>query len=242
MATEPTRDRQQGSNPSGMGAENMGETGHAVSSGSAQQSAGLQSGGQQSGGTQQGSAQQGRAQQGSVRYGGQQESRQASSGTQMGTLLRPNSALSLWNRNPFAVMQRMTEEMDRLFGSFLRSSPFAPGRERAAGPALWSPQIDVMEQNNELVVCIDLPGVRKEDVRVEVSDGMLNIEGQRSEETQSERQGYRRTERSYGAFSRAIPLPEGIDAGNAKATMKDGVLRIAFTTPPRQQGRQLEIQ
>jgi HSP20 family protein len=234
MATEPTRDRQQGSNPSGMGAENMGETGRNVSAGSsgAQQSAGMQSGAQQGAGTQQGSA----------RYGGQQEARQGPSGSQMGSLMRPGSALSLWNRNPFAVMQQMTEEMDRLFGSFLRASPFAPGRERSTGPALWSPQVDVMEQNNELVVCIDLPGVRKEDVRVEVSDGMLSIEGQRSEETQSERQGYRRTERSYGAFSRAIPLPEGIDAGNAKANMKDGVLRIAFPMPPRQQGRQLEIQ
>jgi len=146
----------------------------------------------------------------------------------------------LSSASPFgSIFQRWNDEMDRFF------SDFGLGRNRLAGAqgALWSPQVEVFQRGNELIVRAELPGLSKDDVKVEINDNVLTIQGERKQEHEEEREGWYRNERSYGSFYRAIPLPEGTIGDSAKASFKNGVLEITLQAPPQEvsRGRRLEI-
>jgi HSP20 family protein len=146
--------------------------------------------------------------------------------------------------SPFSLMRRLTEEMGQLF------EDFGAGRElqrrgggAEVGPVLWSPQVEMFERDGQLVVRADLPGVNKDDVRVELTDDALIIEGEREQKQEENRAGFYRSERIYGHFFREIPLPEGVDTENARVTFNNGVLEISMPAPQQQQrSRQLEIE
>ncbi len=93
------------------------------------------------------------------------------------------------------------------------------------------------------MVHADLPGMSKDDVKVEVADGMLTIEGHRKEEKQEERQGFTYSECRYGSFYRIIPLPEGTDPSKATAEFRKGVLEVTMPAAPRpeQKRRMVEV-
>jgi HSP20 family protein len=105
------------------------------------------------------------------------------------------------------------------------------------------PDIGVKQEGHDLVVRADLPGLKKDDVSIDITDHDLTISGERRQEQESERGGVYRSERTYGSFCRAIPLPEGAIADQAKATFNNGVLEIRMPAPPEQvtRGRRLEI-
>ena len=110
------------------------------------------------------------------------------------------------------------------------------------GQGFFSPQVEVFERDGQLVVHADLPGMSKDDVRVEVSDEGLLLEGERRYEHQENQRGVFRSERSYGSFRRVIPLPEGVNPDTAQATFKNGVLEVTMQAPQQQQrGRRIEI-
>ena len=148
-------------------------------------------------------------------------------------------------------MRRFSEEMDRLFddfgfgGSWLGSSygrDFFPTSLGEFRQSLWSPQIETFEREGQLVIRADLPGLTKDDVNVEITDDAINISGERRNEDEERREGYYRSERSYGGFFRSIPLPEGVNAEDANATFNNGVLEITMEAPQLQsRGRRLEI-
>jgi HSP20 family protein len=155
-----------------------------------------------------------------------------------------------WEANPFRMLERFASEMDSIFDDFgLGRSWFGPwrsGRSLAArgqsGMGMWAPEIEVSQHDNELVVRADLPGMKKDDVSVDVTDSDITISGERRQEQQSERGGVYRSERSYGRFYRSIPLPDGVMADQAKATFKDGVLEIRMPAlESSARGRRLEI-
>jgi HSP20 family protein len=123
--------------------------------------------------------------------------------------------------NPFALMKHFTEEADRIFGYKTAIAP----------TDVWRPAIEVKEDKGNLSVAAELPGVKKEDVRVHVSGGALVVEGERKYEKEERREGYFHTERSYGRFYRAIPLPEFADAAKATARFDNGVLNVAIPIP-----------
>ena len=134
------------------------------------------------------------------------------------------------------------EDFDRFFERPLGLLP----RRRLLLPELrkaeaWIPDMDVFERNGNTVVRIDLPGMKREDVSIEVADNALTIHGERKREHEEERDGVYRSERSYGSFYRTIPLPEGAITEQAKATFRDGVLEIRMPAPPASKGRRLEI-
>ena len=139
--------------------------------------------------------------------------------------------------SPFIGLQRLADEMDRVFEGFGIGRPWAGSAEGWG----WAPQIEVFQKNNELTIRADLPGLRRDDLNVEITDDAVHIQGERKLEREEEREGYYRSERSYGSFNRVIPLPEGAIGDQAKATFKDGVLEITMPAPPGSRGRRLEI-
>jgi HSP20 family protein len=138
---------------------------------------------------------------------------------QRGMARRPEYARDLFS-SPFSMMRRLTEEMDRAFSSTFGLHP------RFGESGMWSPAIEVRERNNQLEITAELPGLGKDDVKVEMTDEGVVIQGERKQETESEEGGVHRSERSYGRFYRLIPIPDSAKADQAKAEFKDGMLRI----------------
>jgi HSP20 family protein len=146
--------------------------------------------------------------------------------------------------SPFSMMRRLSDDMERIFEDTWGTRQFPRlfrGLELAE--TKWTPDIEAFERQGEFVVRADLPGMTKDNVTVEVLDNQLVIKGERKEEKEQKEKGYYASERSYGAFYRALPLPEGVKSDEAKATFKDGVLEIAMPAgkAPEKHGRQLEI-
>jgi HSP20 family protein len=154
---------------------------------------------------------------------------------------------SLFGGGPFDLLRRLDEDMDRLFDEFIGGSRRGlRGSSRgSAAPTLWTPQVEMCEQDGKFHVYADLPGLRKEDVKLSIEDDAIVLQGERRssrEEGEREGGGFYRSERSYGSFYRTIALPEGIDSETAEASFRDGVLDVCFDAPARQQRtRHLEI-
>src|SRR5439155_26737891 len=100
---------------------------------------------------------------------------------------------------------------------------------------LWAAQVEGFEGGKELGVRADLAGIKKENVEGEVDDGALIIRGERRSEVEDEEGGFFRTERVYGSFCRAIPIPEHVEADQVRASFNDGVLEIRLPRPQQRQ-------
>jgi HSP20 family protein len=129
--------------------------------------------------------------------------------------------------DPLAFMRRITQELDRAFG--LRGDV---ARLPEMAPLMWTPEIEVFERDEEFIVRVDLPGLKKEDVKIEVTHDELTIEGERKLEKETREGGVHQTERAYGKFYRRIWIPEYVKAENAVATFKNGVLEIEMPVIP----------
>ncbi len=149
-------------------------------------------------------------------------------------------------RDPFGLLRQMTAEWDRAFDEpFWRTFRFPTMRAvEGVNLAAWAPKVDVFEKDNRFVTRVDLPGVKKENVTVEVINGHLALSGTRAHEKEEKKDNVYRTEREYGEFYRAVPLPEGVTFEDIKATFADGVLEVAVPLPARVQpaARKVEIQ
>ena len=128
--------------------------------------------------------------------------------------------------NPFAFMRRLAEELERPF----RLDPDIAGLRPFS--RVWAPDLEVFERDNKFFVRVDLPGLKKEDVKIEVTHDELTIEGERKFATEEEQGGFYRTERTYGTFCRRIAIPDHVKAESATATFKDGVLLIEMPAIP----------
>ncbi|HKQ79986.1 MAG TPA: Hsp20/alpha crystallin family protein [Blastocatellia bacterium] len=136
--------------------------------------------------------------------------------------LSPSAVLSM---SPFELMRRFTDELDHAFeGLGLRR-----GADLGAGEMeMWTPSVEVFERDNNLVVRAELPGLDPDDVRVELTDDGLVIEGERQRKHEERHEGGYRSEIVYGRFYRLIPLPEGANADQAQARINNGVLEVAI--------------
>ena len=144
---------------------------------------------------------------------------------------------------PITALQRFADEVDRMFEEFGMPRAWSSwSRASQRGGALWAPAIDVVQKDDQLVVKADIPGIKKDDLSIEVTDDAITIEGERRSDREEERGGVYRSERSYGSFCRVIPLPEGAITEQAKASFRDGVLEITVPVPPSTtKGRELQI-
>jgi len=143
--------------------------------------------------------------------------------------------------SPFGLLRQMTAELDRVFDDpWTRRWPGVRIEDR-----MWAPKVDVVEKDNRLITRVDLPGVKKEDVSVEVTDGQLILSGERKSETEKKNDGnVYRAECQYGSFYRAVPLPEGVKPEDVKATFANGVLEVSLPlpAPAKTIGKKIPIQ
>jgi HSP20 family protein len=196
--------------------------------------------------TSSGSAQQGEYQpsQGGQQGGSYPQERQPQTSSQ--EMAKRAEATQYPTFGPFSMMRKLTEDIDRMFETFGMGRSFFPtdfwqsGRE--ATMAAWTPRIEMSEKDGKLCISADLPGIKKEDLDVEVTDEAVTIEGERRQERTTNERGLYQSERSYGSFYRSIPLPEGVQPESATAEFKDGVLQIEIPAPDRKsRTRKLEI-
>lgn len=140
--------------------------------------------------------------------------------------------------NPFSIMRRMHDEMDRVFSEAFGGGAGAGGI--GGGLASWAPTIEISERDNEMVICAELPGLKPEDVKVEVTEDALVIEGERKQEREEKQGGRWHSERQYGQFYRTIPLPDGAKADQARADFKNGELQVTVPVQ-RPEGKRRQI-
>jgi len=126
--------------------------------------------------------------------------------------------LTRWD--PFGELGELRSRFDRLFDDWL------DGHERA-----WTPAIDVVRDNGNLVVSADIPGIKPEEVKIEVQDDILTVSGKHEESTEAKGHDYVRRERRYGSFARSLALPNGVDVDQIKAKTKDGVVEVTIPLP-----------
>lgn len=134
--------------------------------------------------------------------------------------------------NAFAPLQR---EFNRLFDEL------GAGWETFTEMRL-APSMDVSDNNDSVEIAVELPGLKREDVKIAVDGDMLTISGEKKAEKETKEKNYRLVERSYGEFTRSIYLPHSVDAAKIKASMTDGVLKIVAPKRPEAQAKTIEIQ
>lgn len=138
---------------------------------------------------------------------------------------------------PTRPVRSLREEVNRLFGDFLP----ATWDEEETFTAVWTPRMDLSETDAGYLVKMDLPGLSKEDITINVENRQLSVSGERKEEKKEEKENFLHMERSYGRFYRAMPLPKSVKEEDVKAEFNDGVLRIHIPKSEESKPRKIEI-
>jgi HSP20 family protein len=138
---------------------------------------------------------------------------------------------------PIGELNTIQNEMNRLFNTFFDQSQPSGGD---GGHRRWIPPMDLVETADRYVLCADLPGVREDDVTVQLDDSVLTIAGHRTAQHDPEH-GYHRRERAFGAFSRSLTLPDGTDPDHVEARFDHGVLEVMIPKPEQRKPRQVQI-
>ena len=138
---------------------------------------------------------------------------------------------------PLRELGTLQTEMNRLFNTVF-DTPAPAGN---GGLRRWLPAMDLVESGDHFVLRADLPGLSEEDVNIEVEDRVLTISGERKAEHEANKDGFHRVERAFGAFSRSLTLPEGIDADAVDASFDRGVLEVRIPKPEERKPRKITI-
>ena len=138
--------------------------------------------------------------------------------------------LKVWE--PFRSFRPFYGELDRWFDE-------GPGTPEEGA---WRPNVDVYETENSYVLKADIPGIRKEDIKIDVNDNTLTFKGEKKHEEKTEKDNYVRVERSYGSFTRSFTLSENVDTENIKAGYKDGVLEITLAKKEEAKPKEINIE
>lgn len=143
--------------------------------------------------------------------------------------------LTTWD--PFRELEEMSTRLNRALGRPALQS----GTKDSLAMTDWSPSVDILETAEDFQVKCELPEVKKEDVKVNVSDGLLRIEGERKFDKEDKTKKYHRVERFYGSFMRSFALPEGVEQDKVKAEFKDGLLTVRMPKSPKTLPRSVDV-
>lgn len=140
--------------------------------------------------------------------------------------------------DPVREFSAMQNQMNHVFGE-----TFGPSMTQAEQPlaGTWAPAVDIYETAQEIVLQVEVPGVTKEQVHVEVDDGTLHLKGERKIEKEVKEENYHRVERVYGAFHRSFSLPDTVDAEKVRAELKDGVLEVRLGKREQAKPKQIQV-
>lgn len=133
-------------------------------------------------------------------------------------------------RSPWLEMNRLAREMDTMFGTGVSTSN-----------DLWAPPVDVEETSDHILLTAELPGMSREDIDIELEDGVLTIQGEKKEEAKDEGAQGLLYERRWGSFTRRFTLPRAVDPGNITASYENGILSIRVPKAEEAKGRKIEI-
>ncbi len=139
--------------------------------------------------------------------------------------------------DPFRELLDMQKETTRLFSDAWEQLP-----DRLSREALWSPSLDIAEDKDNVVIKVDLPGVKQSDIDVSVSGGMLVIKGERKQEEEAKDKKFYRVERFYGSFVRSLALPDYVDTSKINAVYKDGILEVVIPKTEKAKPKQIKIE
>ena len=138
--------------------------------------------------------------------------------------------------DPLREVSTMREDMERLFDSMLSRYP----RERAQ--AVWAPALDVEETNDAMIIRAELPGMKREEIKVTVAEDTVTISGERKYESEQKDRTFHRVERAYGSFQRTVALPVSVQGDKAAASYKAGVLELVLPKAERVKAREIAIE
>jgi HSP20 family protein len=138
---------------------------------------------------------------------------------------------------PLRELTTLQNEMNRLFGTAFD----APAQSNGGTMRRWMPAMDLAESEDSFVLRADLPGLSEEDVNIELEERVLTVSGERKAEHTESKEGYHRLERAFGAFSRSLTLPEGVDAEAVTASFHNGVLEVRIPKPEERKPRKISI-
>ncbi len=156
-----------------------------------------------------------------------------------GTAMAPKEGFGgLISRDPFfrSFDRNMRRFFGEGFGRFLE-----PFEEENWSVTTWAPSCDIYETDNEIVVKVELPEVKKENIKVSLENNVLMIRGERKFEEETKKENYHRIERSYGDFVRSFTLPSFADPNKINAEYKDGVLRVTIAKREESKPKQVEV-
>jgi HSP20 family protein len=140
---------------------------------------------------------------------------------------------------PFRDLMTVQERMNRIFDEAFRGAGRSGEGDDWALGGTWAPAVDIYEQDGNLVLKAELPGIEPKDVDVRVENNVLTLTGERRFENEVKREQYHRVERAYGRFSRSFTLPNVVDTGNIKAEFREGLLRVVM--PKREEAKPKQI-
>src|SRR3954451_14326748 len=133
-------------------------------------------------------------------------------------------------------MSSLQTEMNRLFNTMFDSPTVGNG-----GTRRWTPAMDLLETDDAFVLRADLPGMREEDVSIELEDNVLTVSGERKADHEENGEGFYRVERAFGTFSRSLTLPRGFDPESVNAGFTNGVLEVRIPKPEQRKPRKISI-
>ena len=135
---------------------------------------------------------------------------------------------------PLGEVDSFRREMDRMFENF-----FGSGADVGESSLTWYPSVDIKETKDDFVLMAEVPGMAKDDIKINISENTLTVKGEKKEEKKEDDQNYHRVERRYGTFQRSFTLPIQVQGNKVKAAYKDGVLTI--TLPKKEEVKPKEI-
>ena len=160
-----------------------------------------------------------------------------------GTVRKAAAKDTVESLTPALFVRKFLDEMNRVADELGVGPGLLSTLERSLPGGGWEPQVEMFERNGEFILRADLPGLGKDDVKVELADGAVTIEGERRDEREEKQKGFYSSERSYGKFYRRVSLPEGMNPENAEASFHDGVLEVTMAAPKHEPraARKLEV-
>lgn len=146
--------------------------------------------------------------------------------------------MNLVKWDPFRELEDVSNRLNRIFGQSLVRSESG---QNMLAVADWAPSVDISETDSAYLIKGEIPGVKKEDVKVTIQDGMLTIQGERKQEKEEKGKKFHRIERSYGSFARSFRVPSDADENSVKAEFKDGMLNVTLAKSEKAKPKSINV-